>query len=86
MRITVMSNTDFGPFDVEPHLGVLRRYALVLTRSSDEAEDLVQQFLLRAIAQTIQMRLEVYPANQPSWDVPVFPAAGALKPLARTPV
>ncbi|MGD9509504.1 MAG: sigma-70 family RNA polymerase sigma factor [Geminicoccaceae bacterium] len=45
-----MSDADFGPFDVEPHLGVLRRYALVLTRSSDEAEDLVQEALLRAIA------------------------------------
>jgi RNA polymerase sigma-70 factor (ECF subfamily) len=44
-----MSNADFGQFDVEPHLGVLRRYALVLTRSSDEAEDLVQEALLRAI-------------------------------------
>ena len=37
-------------FDVEPHLGVLRLYALVLTRDSDEAEDLVQDALVRAIA------------------------------------
>ena len=36
--------------DVEPHLGVLRRYALVLTRSGDEAEDLVQEALVRAMA------------------------------------
>ncbi|MFL5336002.1 MAG: sigma-70 family RNA polymerase sigma factor [Geminicoccaceae bacterium] len=39
-----------APFDVEPHLGVLRRYALVLTRSPDEAEDLLQDALVRAIA------------------------------------
>ena len=45
-----MSDADFGPLDVEPHLGILRRYALVLTRSADEAEDLVQEALLRAIA------------------------------------
>jgi RNA polymerase sigma-70 factor, ECF subfamily len=43
------SATDSG-FDVEPHLGVLRRYALVLTRDGDQAEDLVQEALLRAIA------------------------------------
>ena len=36
--------------DVEPHLGVLRRYALVLTRGADEAEDLVQEALVRAMA------------------------------------
>src|ERR1700722_10693926 len=34
--------------------------------------------------QTMQSRLDVYPANQPSREVPVFPAAGALNPLART--
>jgi RNA polymerase sigma-70 factor (ECF subfamily) len=38
-----------GP-DVEPHLGVLRRYALVLTRGADEADDLVQEALVRAMA------------------------------------
>lgn len=36
--------------DVEPHLSVLRRYALVLTRGADEAEDLVQEALVRAMA------------------------------------
>ena len=36
-------------FDVEPHLGVMRRYALVLTRDADQAEDLVQEALVRAI-------------------------------------
>ena len=45
-----MSHATATPFDVEPHLDVLRRYALVLTRSADEAEDLVQESLLRAIA------------------------------------
>src|SRR5215207_8241347 len=45
-----MSSTSHAPFDVEPHLGVLRRYALVLTRNPDEAEDLVQDALVRAIA------------------------------------
>jgi RNA polymerase sigma-70 factor, ECF subfamily len=39
-----------APFDVEPHLGVLRRYALVLTRDPDEADDLLQDALVRAIA------------------------------------
>jgi RNA polymerase sigma-70 factor, ECF subfamily len=39
-----------SPWDVEPHLGVMRRYALVLTRDADRAEDLVQEALLRAIA------------------------------------
>ena len=32
-----------------------------------------------------QTRLLVKPANQPSRDVPVFPAAGSVKPRARTP-
>lgn len=32
------------------HIGGLRRYALVLTRKPDEAEDLVQETLTRAIA------------------------------------
>ncbi len=36
--------------DIEPHLEVLRRYALVLTRGGDEAEDLVQEALVRAMA------------------------------------
>jgi RNA polymerase sigma-70 factor (ECF subfamily) len=35
--------------DIPEHLGVLRRYALVLTRDPDEAEDLVQEALLRAV-------------------------------------
>ena len=38
------------PLAVEPHVGVLRRYALVLTRDADQAEDLVQDSLVRAIA------------------------------------
>jgi RNA polymerase sigma-70 factor, ECF subfamily len=45
-----MRTTGATPFDVEPHLGVLRRYALVLTRSADQAEDLVQEALVRAMA------------------------------------
>jgi RNA polymerase sigma-70 factor (ECF subfamily) len=45
-----MSSPIDSPFDIEPHLGVLRRYALVLTRDADRAEDLVQEALLRAIA------------------------------------
>ena len=45
-----MTREVTAAFDVEPHLGVLRRYALVLTRSADEAEDLVQEALVRAIA------------------------------------
>ncbi len=32
----------------------------------------------------MQSRLLVYPANQPSCDVPVFPAPGAVNPLSRT--
>ena len=49
-RIRCMAREVTAPFDVEPYLGVLRRYALVLTRDSDEAEDLVQDALVRAIA------------------------------------
>ena len=45
-----MAREVTAAFDVEPHLGVLRRYALVLTRDADEAEDLVQDALVRAIA------------------------------------
>lgn len=44
--------SEHGPsdLDIPAHLGVLRRYALVLTRDPDEAEDLVQEALLRAVA------------------------------------
>ena len=45
-----MSSNGPASLAVEPHLGVLRRYALVLTRSADQAEDLVQDCLVRAIA------------------------------------
>ena len=38
------------PLDIPAHLGVLRRYALVLTRDPDQAEDLVQEALVRAMA------------------------------------
>src|SRR5713226_5791576 len=34
--------------------------------------------------QITQTRLLVNPANQPSREVPVFPAAGKVNPLART--
>ena len=53
-----MMETRSRQVDVEPHLGVLRRYALVLTRSSDEAEDLVQAALVRAIAGAASFRQE----------------------------
>jgi RNA polymerase sigma-70 factor (ECF subfamily) len=36
--------------DIPAQLGALRRYALVLTRSADLAEDLVQEALVRAMA------------------------------------
>jgi RNA polymerase sigma-70 factor (ECF subfamily) len=36
--------------DIAAELGVLRRYALVLTRDRDTAEDLVQESLARALA------------------------------------
>jgi RNA polymerase sigma-70 factor, ECF subfamily len=39
-----------APFDIPAHLGVLRRYALVLTRDPDQAEDLVQEAMVRAMA------------------------------------
>lgn len=35
--------------DISRHLGVLRRYALVLTRDPERAEDLVQEAVLRAL-------------------------------------
>jgi RNA polymerase sigma-70 factor (ECF subfamily) len=35
--------------DISRHLGVLRRYALVLTRDPERAEDLVQEAALRAL-------------------------------------
>lgn len=35
--------------DFSSHLGVLRRYALVLTRDRERAEDLVQEAVLRAL-------------------------------------
>lgn len=53
-----MSRSVATPFDVEPHLDVLRRYALVLTRNADEAEDLVQESLVRAIAGAASWRPE----------------------------
>jgi RNA polymerase sigma-70 factor (ECF subfamily) len=42
--------------DLLRHLGVLRRYALVLTRDAERAEDLVQDTALRALegARTLQ--------------------------------
>jgi RNA polymerase sigma-70 factor (ECF subfamily) len=36
--------------DIRTHLPALRRYALVLTRDPDQAQDLVQEALLRALA------------------------------------
>jgi RNA polymerase sigma-70 factor (ECF subfamily) len=45
-----MDQASSTPFDIEPQLGVLRRYALVLTRDADVAEDLVQESLVRALA------------------------------------
>jgi RNA polymerase sigma-70 factor, ECF subfamily len=44
------STESAAPLDIPPHLGVLRRYALVLTRDPDQAEDLVQEALVRAMA------------------------------------
>ena len=36
--------------DMATHIASLRRYAIALTRNADEAEDLVQECLSRAIA------------------------------------
>jgi RNA polymerase sigma-70 factor, ECF subfamily len=44
------STETAAPLDIPAHLGVLRRYALVLTRDPDQAEDLVQEALVRAMA------------------------------------
>ncbi len=38
------------PLELEQHIPALRRYAWVLTRGSDEADDLVQDCLERALA------------------------------------
>lgn len=45
-----MTRRPADELDVPAHLDVLRRYALVLTRDPLEAEDLVQEALLRAVA------------------------------------
>jgi RNA polymerase sigma-70 factor (ECF subfamily) len=45
-----MTRTNTPAIDIAAHLGALRRYALVLTRSPDQAEDLVQDALVRAMA------------------------------------
>lgn len=37
------------PFDATEHLGAMRRYALVLARDKERADDLVQEALLRAL-------------------------------------
>lgn len=42
--------TSRDPLDIPAHLGALRRYALVLTRDAGEAEDLVQEALVKAVA------------------------------------
>jgi RNA polymerase sigma-70 factor (ECF subfamily) len=44
-----MSRTTPTGQDMVAHVGALRRYALVLTRDPDRAEDLVQEALARAI-------------------------------------
>ncbi|MGV2072808.1 MULTISPECIES: sigma-70 family RNA polymerase sigma factor [Rhizobium/Agrobacterium group] len=41
-------NSKSGPFDVIGQLAALRRYALSLVRNADEAEDLVNDALVRA--------------------------------------
>lgn len=45
-----MSLLDRMGRDIRVELHAMRRYALVLTRASDQAEDLVQESLTRAIA------------------------------------
>lgn len=43
-------------FDIQPHLEALRRYARVLTRAGQEADDLVQGALLRAYERRASFR------------------------------
>jgi RNA polymerase sigma-70 factor (ECF subfamily) len=50
VRIRNMTRPNPPSLDIPAHLGALRRYALVLTRSADQAEDLVQDALVRAMA------------------------------------
>ena len=45
-----MGLLDLMRHDIHTELQAMRRYALVLTRSADQAEDLVQEALTRAIA------------------------------------
>ena len=45
------------PFDLLPHLPLLERYALVLTRDRDQARDLVQQTLVRALGAAATWRV-----------------------------
>ncbi|MEK0083799.1 sigma-70 family RNA polymerase sigma factor [Benzoatithermus flavus] len=45
-----MRRTNTPTLDIASHLGALRRYALVLTRNVDQAEDLVQDALVRAMS------------------------------------
>ena len=55
--------------DMATHIASLRRYAIALTRNTDEAEDLVQECLSRAIAGADTFRpdsdLRVWLSDQP---------------------
>ena len=75
-----MNATIGSRFDVEPHLGVLRRYALVLTRDADQAEDLVQEALVRAIARREHLAAGPGPAPLAALDPAQRPC---LAPPAR---
>ena len=44
------SHESAAQFDVPTPLAASRHYALVLTRDADQAEDLVQESLVRAMA------------------------------------
>lgn len=54
LEVSVLSTSVMS--EIKAHIASLRRYALVLTRDPDAAEDLVQETLVKAIAKADTLR------------------------------